>query len=307
MLQTSSVQTQNPVKSRGLFTEHWKQFKRNKGALFGGVLALVMVLMAIFAPLIAPFDPIGFADLSNYLKPPGWKIAPSSELPHGGIFWLGSDNQGRDVLSRIIYGARISLSVGLVVQAISLTIGTLLGLLAGYYGKWIDDLITWLTNIMFAFPNLLFALAIMVVIGPGLYNVFFALGFVGWPTVCRLVRAEVLSLKEREFVEATRAAGSPDPRILFRHVLPNCLGPVIVVGTLGVAGAILSEATLSFLGVGTQPPAPSWGSMLSQGKDFMRTAYWLTLFPGLAIFLTILGLNLLGDGLRDALDPRLKE
>ncbi len=299
--------TRDSRKSEGLFAEHWSQFKRNKGALLGGGLAFLMVLMAIFAPFIAPFDPITFADLNYYLKPPGWKIPPSKELPNGGIFWLGSDNQGRDVLSRIIYGARISLSVGIVVQVISLTIGTILGLLAGYYGGWIDDFITWWTNIMFAFPNLLFALAIMVVIGPGLYNVFFALGFVGWPTICRLVRAEVLSLKEREFVEATRAAGAPDPRILLRHILPNCLGPIIVVGTLGVAGAILSEATLSFLGVGAQPPAPSWGSMLSVGKDFMRTAYWLTLFPGLAIFLTILGLNLLGDGLRDALDPRLKE
>ncbi|MGH2688473.1 MAG: ABC transporter permease, partial [Actinomycetota bacterium] len=212
----------------------------------------------------------------------------------------------RDVLSRIIYGARISLTVGLVVQATALVIGTTLGLLSGYYGGRVDDVVSGVTVTLQAFPGLLLAIAVVAVLGPGIYNVFLALGLVAWPSIARLVRGQTLALKEQQFVESARAVGASGRRIIFRHILPNCRGPLIVIVTLGVAGSILSEAALSFLGLGVQPPQPSWGSMLSAGRARMATAPWLTLFPGLAIFVTVLSLNLLGDGLRDVLDPRLR-
>ncbi|MBI4642036.1 MAG: ABC transporter permease [Candidatus Tectomicrobia bacterium] len=272
----------------------WRQLRKNKGAMMGLVVLIFLILMAIFAPFLAPYDPVADAELINSLRPPSL------------AFLMGADNLGRDVLSRIIFGARISLTVGIVVQTISITLGTTLGLLSGYYGGKVDSAIMGLTNVIYAFPSLLFAIAVMSVLGAGLYNVFIALGFVGWPTVCRLVRAEILSLKEREFVQAAMAAGASDFRLMISHMLPNALGPILVVATLGVAGAILAEASLSFLGLGTQPPTPSWGAMLARGRDYIWSAPWLTVFPGIAIFITILGLNLLGDGLRDALDPRLR-
>lgn len=273
----------------------WGRLRRAPGPMIGLTVFLLLALTAIFAPLLAPHDPVKFANVMNALTPPGKE------------FLLGADHTGRDILSRLIYGARISLTVGLVVQAVSLTIGATLGLLAGYYGGWIDDVITGVTTILQAFPGLLFAIAVMAVLGPGLYNVFVALGLVGWPTISRLIRGEVLALREREFVVGARATGARDLRILLKHLLPNCLGPVIVVVTLGIGNAILSEASLSFLGLGTQPPTPSWGAMLASGRDYIWEAPWLTLYPGLAIFVTILSLNLLGDGLRDVLDPRLKQ
>lgn len=271
----------------------WARLRRNRGAVMGGVIVFGFISTAILAPWIAPHDPVR-NDLANALVPPGT-----------GGYLLGTDNLGRDQLSRIIHGSRISLSVGLVVQGMAVALGTAFGLLAGYYGGVVDDLVSGITNILFAFPRFLFALAIIAVLGPSLFNVFLALGVVSWPTLCRLVRAETLALKAKDFVEAARAAGASHRRIIVRHVLPNCLGPIVVVATLGVAGAILSEASLSFLGLGTQPPAPSWGSMLSRGRSYVWSASWLTVFPGMAIFLTVLGLNLLGDGIRDALDPRL--
>jgi len=271
----------------------WTRLRRNRGALAGGAIVLALIATALLAPWIAPHDPVG-NNLAHALVPPG----------RNG-YLLGTDNLGRDLLSRIIFGSRISLSVGLVVQGAAVVIGTSFGLLAGYYGGVIDDLVSGLTNIMFAFPRFLFALAIMAVLGASLFNVFLALGVVSWPTLCRLVRAETLAIKAKDFVEAARAGGASDRRILWRHILPNCLGPIVVVATLGVAGAILSEASLSFLGLGAQPPAPSWGSMLSRGRAYIWSASWLTIFPGLAIFLAVLGLNLLGDGIRDALDPRI--
>jgi len=273
----------------------WRHLRRSRSALIGMVIVGTLVAVAVSAPWVAPRDPIE-NDLARALLPPGSR---------GSL--LGTDNLGRDMFSRIIWGSRISLTVGLVVQGSAVVIGTVLGLLAGFYGGRADDAVSSLTSIMFAFPRFLFALTIMAVLGTSLYNVFIALGIVGWPTVCRLVRGETLSIRATAFVEAARASGAGDLRIMLRHILPNTLGPIIVVATLGVAGAILAEASLSFLGLGAQPPTPSWGSMLSRGRAYIWSAPWLTFFPGLAISAAILGLNLMGDGLRDALDPRLRQ
>jgi len=271
----------------------WRRARRLRNLAIGGALVGVLILTAALAPVIAPFDPVRDADLNNYLRPPG---AP---------FLLGTDTFGRDVFSRMIYGARISLGVGIAVQASALAIGVTLGLLAGFFGGRVDQLIMRLTEVVFAFPGLLFAIAIMAVIGPSLYNVFLALGLVSWTSLSRVVRGQVLSLKEQEYVEAARAVGASNARIIARHILPNTLATVTVLVTLGIGGAILAEAGLSFLGLGAQPPEPSWGSMLSAGRDYLLQAPWLSLYPGLAIFLTVMGFNLLGDGIRDLLDPRM--
>lgn len=283
-----TAQTQAPAS--------WRRFAKNKNAVVGLAITMTVAALAVLAPLLTPYHPTEHFDLMKSLLPPG-----------SAGHMLGTDSVGRDIWSRMIHGARVSLTVGLVVQAISLTIGTTMGLLAGFTGGIVDEALTGLINVIYSFPSLLFAIATMSVLGPGLYNIFIALGFIGWATVARLVRGEVLSLRGREFVEAARAQGVPSSRIMWRHLLPNCLGPIVVVGTLGVANAIMSEATLSFLGLGVQPPTPSWGSMLSRGREYIWTAPWLTVIPGIAIFITVLGLNLLGDGLRDLLDPRLKE
>jgi len=271
----------------------WRRARRLRNLAIGGVLVGGLVFTAALAPVIAPFDPVRDADLNNYLRPPG--------APH----LLGTDTFGRDVFSRMIYGARISLGVGIAVQAAALAIGLTLGLLAGFYGGRVDQWIMRLAEVVFAFPGLLFAIAIMAAIGPSLYNVFLALGLVGWTSLARVVRGQVLSLKEQEYVEAARAVGASNARIIARHILPNTLAAVTVLVTLGIGGAILAEASLSFLGLGAQPPQPSWGSMLSAGRDYLLQAPWLSLYPGLAIFLTVMGFNLLGDGIRDLLDPRM--
>ncbi|MBI2122980.1 MAG: ABC transporter permease, partial [Armatimonadetes bacterium] len=242
----------------------------------------------------APFDPVRDSDLNNYLQPPG------------GSFLLGADLLGRDVYSRIVYGTRISLGVGAAVQASALTLGMTLGLLSGFYGGWIDNMIMRVAEVIFAFPGLLFAIAIMAVIGPSLYNVFLALGLVGWTSLARVVRGQVLAIKQQEYVDAAKVLGASNARIIMRHVLPNTVAPAIILVTLGIGGAILAEASLSFLGLGAQPPTPSWGSMLSTGRDYLLQAPWLSIFPGLAIFVTVMGFNLLGDGLRDLLDPRMQ-
>ena len=273
----------------------FRRLVRTPGTRLGLAILLLLAVAALFAPWIAPYHPTLDASVMDALTPPNER------------FLLGTDHAGRDVLSRLIYGARISLTVGLVVQGIAVVVGTTLGLLAGYYGGWVDEVISGLTTILQAFPGILFAMAVMAVLGPGLYNVFIALGLVGWSSIARLVRGEVLALREREFVEAAWALGASDLRILVRHILPGCSGPIIISASLGMASAILSEASLSFLGLGAQPPTPSWGSMLAQGRDYLWRAPWLTLYPGLAIFVTILALNLVGDGLRDVLDPRLRD
>lgn len=272
----------------------WRRLRRNRSAMVGLLAVGLLAAVALTAPWLAPRDPIR-NDLTHTLRP-----------PNSDGFLLGSDDLGRDVLSRVIWGSRISLTVGLVVQSIAVVVGTLLGLLAGFYGGRADDAVSGVTNVMFALPRLLFAMAIVAALGPSLYNVFIALGIVGWPTLCRLVRAETISLRGRDFVEAARATGATDLRIIMRHILPNALSPIIVVGTLGIARAILAEASLSFLGLGAQPPTPSWGIMMSRGQAYIWSAPWLMLFPGLAIFIAVLGVNLLGDGLRDVLDPRVR-
>ena len=258
------------------------------------ILVGMVVLSAVFAPWLAPYDPIKYFDNRNALR------APCRQFP------LGTDNIGRDQLSRLLFGARTSLTVGVAVEAVAVAAGTLAGLLAGYFGGRVDEVVSWLINLTFAFPGLLLAIATMAVLGPGLSNVIVALALVSWPGIARLVRGEALRLREQEFVTAARAMGAKDAVILVRHVLPNCAAPLLVAATLGMAGAILDESALSFLGLGVQPPHPSWGSMLGRGRDYLWAAPWLTTFPGLCILLTILGLNLLGDGLRDVLDPRMR-
>jgi len=268
-----------------------KKIKRQKNLMVGGSLTLLVAAIAVFAPWLAPYDPIDHADLMH------------SEEPPNRHYLFGTDNQGRDILSRVIYGSRISLTVGLVSQGLNSLIGIILGVTAGFIGRRWDDFVMGLTNILLSIPSLVFALAIMAVLGPGLVNIFLALGFTNWAYSCRITRSQVLSARSLDYVVAARALGYGRGRIMFTQILPNVLGPILVVATLGVAGAILLEASLSFLGLGAQPPTPSWGGMLSTAREQLFTAPWISIFPGVAIFVTVLGLNLLGDGLRDILDP----
>ena len=267
----------------------------NLSLIVGGVLTTLVIVGGIFAPWIAPFDPVLDADLMN------------SELPPDAQFWFGTDAQGRDIYSRVLYGARISLTVGIVSQMINTVIGVALGMSAGYFGGWWDDFVNGLTNLMLSIPSLIFALAIMAILQPGLTSLLIALGLTNWSYTCRLSRAATLSIKQQGYVEAARSFGSSNLRIMLLQILPNIAGPIIVIGTLGMGGAVLAEAALSFLGLGIRPPFPSWGSMLSDARDQITTAPWISIFPGLAIFMTVLGLNLLGDGLRDILDPQSRE
>jgi len=252
-----------------------------------------MVTAAIFAPLIARFDPSAI-DL------------PSQLLPPSSFHWFGTDVQGRDVWSRLLYGARVSLSVGVVSQSIALALGLTLGVIAGFYGRWVDEFVMRLADITMAFPTLLLLVALVAALQPSLLVVFLTIGLVGWAGMARLVRAQVLVVRELEYIQAARALGAPSLRIIVSHVLPAVIAPVLIAATLGVAAAIMAEAALSFLGLGVQPPTPSWGSMIADGRDLsqLRGAPWTSLFPGLAIGVTVLGFNLLGDALRDALDAR---
>jgi len=260
-------------------------------AMTGAAIVLLMFAMATLAPL-AGFDP-GAISIAERLQ------APS--LGH----LLGTDDLGRDVLTRILYGARISLLVGFVAVGIATAIGIVLGALSGFYRGWIDILVMRFVDIMLCFPTFFLILAVIAFLEPSIWNIMVIIGLTGWMGVARLVRAEFLSLRERDFVQAARALGASDRRLIFRHILPNALSPVLVSATLGVAGAILTESALSFLGIGVQPPTPSWGNMLIAGKQTLGTAWWLSVFPGLAILVTVLGYNLLGEGIRDALDPRI--
>lgn len=269
------------------------RLRRNRMALVGAAIVAVMFLLAVLAPLLAG-DP-GAIDISRRLQSPSWQ------------FPLGTDDLGRDVLARILYGARISLLVGFVAVGIASLIGIVLGALAGYYGRWVDGLLMRFVDIMLCFPTFFLILAVIAFLEPSIWNIMIIIGLTGWMGVARLVRAEFLSLRERDFVQAARALGASDGRLIFRHILPNALSPVLVSATLGVAGAILTESALSFLGIGVQPPTPSWGNMLIAGKQTLGTAWWLSAFPGLAILITVLGYNLLGEGIRDALDPRIRE
>lgn len=266
---------------------------RHRGALIGLLILAALAAMAVAAPWLSARDPI--------------RTAPREALqPPGARFVLGSDQFGRDVASRVLHGARVSLLVGVISVSIAVGLGAPVGLVSGYYGGRLDALIMRVMDVMLAFPGILLALAIVSVLGPGLGNVMIAVGLSAVPGYARLVRATVLSAREHLYVEAARALGGRDGGILVRDILPNVVAPLIVTATLGLGGAILSAAALSFLGLGSQPPQPEWGRMLSEGRDYLRDAWWISTFPGLAIMLTVLGVNMLGDGLRDVLDPRLK-
>jgi len=283
-----------PTRASGPWRDAASRLLRSKTACAGLAILALLLTAALFADVLAPYDPVHDADLYNRLQP------PSAE------HWLGTDAQGRDIFSRILHGARISLEIGLVSVGISLILGTLLGAVSGYFGGTVDLVIMRLIDILLAFPSILLAIAIVAILGPDLINAMIAIGIVGIPQFARIVRSSVLAVKEMEFVDAARAIGASDTRILFRHILPNCLAPILVQTTLSIGTAILDAAGLSFLGLGAQPPQPEWGLMLKEGQSAFQTAVWVVTFPGLAILLTVLGFNLLGDGLRDALDPRLK-
>jgi peptide/nickel transport system permease protein len=264
---------------------------QRKALCFGFVTLGIFVALAVLAPWIAPYDPVVDADLMVASTPPGAE------------YWLGTDAQGRDILSRILYGARISLTVGLLVQLVNSLIGIALGLSAGYFGGWWDDLVSGLTNVMLAIPSLVFALAIMALLGPGLINLLIALGVTQWSYTCRITRSQVLTARALPYVQAARGLGYGHGRIMLTQILPNIVGPIIVIASLGIGAAILNEAALSFLGLGVQPPWPSWGNMLSDARDEIFSAPWISMFPGCAIFICVLAFNMLGDGLRDVLDP----
>jgi peptide/nickel transport system permease protein len=285
------------TKSAG--SQFFRRLVRSKIALAAAFVILVVTLSAIFAPIITPNDPASLA-LIRRLKAPGYVDA------NGKQYWLGTDTIGRDVYSRLVYGARISLVVGLSAVLVSGTVGVLFGLISGFFGGWSDDLLMRLADIQLSFPTILLALAILAVLGPGLEKIIIVLGLTGWVQYGRIVRGQVLSVKQEEFVVAARATGQREWQILFRHILPNIWSPVIVIASFSVASNIVAEASLSFLGVGVPPQIPSWGVMLADGRQYIGIAEWLTIPAGVAISLTVLSINILGDWLRDFLDPRLK-
>ncbi len=276
-----------------LDTAQKKRLLDDNRARFGIAVVVIMVFAAIAAPLIATQDPLKI-DLSNYLQRPS------------GSHILGTDIQGRDIWARLVFGSRVSLTVGLISQGIALSLGVTLGLLAGYYGRWVDELVMRLADVTLAFPTLLLLIAMVAAFQPSMAVVFATIGVVGWAGMARLVRGQVLVVRQLEYVQAIRALGAKDIRVMLRHVLPNVIAPVVIAATLGVAGAIMAEAALSFLGLGVPAPTPSWGSMIADGRDLdqLRRAPWTSVFPGMAIGAAVLGFNLLGDALRDALDPR---
>lgn len=276
-----------------LYRDAWHRLKKNKMAIASFIVLVILALVAIFAPLIAPYDPYT-QDLSRMNEPPS------------ADHWFGTDDVGRDLLSRVIYGTQISMLVGVVCEAICVPIGVILGALAGYFGGWIDSVISRIIEIFSSFPMILFAIAVMFILGPGVMNVFIAIGVIGWTGLARMIRGQIMQVKEKEFIEAARASGASNMKIIFRHLIPNCLSTIIVVITLDIPGDIMLESTLSFVGLGVQPPTPSWGSMISEGRKFIRQNVWYSFFPGLAIMLVVLAFNTLGDGVRDALDPKLK-
>ncbi len=271
-----------------------QRLSKNKMAMAGLAVVVFLFVVAALAGLLAPYPPDEI-DTASVL------LSPSMEHP------FGTDVLGRDVLSRMIYGSRVSLAVGFVAVGISTAIGVILGALAGYYGRTVDSVIMRFVDIMLCFPSFFLILAVIAFIGPSIWNIMIVIGVTSWMGVCRLVRAEFLTLKERDFVKAAVSQGASDLRIIFLHVMPNAMAPVLVAATLGVAAAVLVESSLSFLGIGVQPPDPSWGNMLTEGKDNIEIAWWLSVFPGVAILITVMGYNLLGEGIRDSLDPRLRK
>ncbi len=284
---------QNKEKKYSFWGDTWKRLKRNRLAMFGLFIIGLLVFCAIFADLIAPYD-YATQDLMNAYQGPS--------LQH----WFGTDEFGRDILSRVIYGTRISLQIGFIAVGISLIFGGFLGAVAGYYGGKLDNFIMRVMDIIMSIPSILLAISIVAALGSSMTNLMIATGISYIPSYARIVRASILGIKDQEFIEAAKAVGTSDWTIIIRHILPNCLAPIIVQATLGVAFAILTAAGLSFIGLGIAPPTPEWGSMLSTGRNYIRDYWHMTLFPGLAIALTIFALNVLGDGLRDALDPKLR-
>lgn len=282
------------LRSERPLLEALRRFRRNKTASIGAAICIILALVAVSAPVTAPYDPIK-QSFRDQLKPPSL------------LHLLGTDEFGRDVFSRILHGARLALLVGFVAVSIALVAGVALGVVSGYFGGWIDNIIMRVMDVLLAFPYILLAIGIMAILGPSLVNVMIAIGIVSVPEYARVVRSSVLVVKGEDFIEAARAVGADDRWIIFRHVLRNCLGPVIVQATLSVGRAVINAAGLSFLGLGAQPPAPEWGSMLNAGRPYMFDAPWITAFPGIAILVTVLGFNLLGDGLNETLDPRLRQ
>jgi peptide/nickel transport system permease protein len=276
-----------------MMTDFLERFFKNKMAVAGSIVVMLLFAVSLLAPWIAPYDP-STIDLKHVLAPPSFGHP------------LGTDQLGRDVISRMIWGARISLKVGFVATGIAMLIGTILGAASGYYGRWVDAIIMRFVDIMLCFPTFFLILAVIAILEPSIWNIMIVIGLTGWMGITRLVRADFISLKERDFVSAARVIGASDFRIIFIHILPNAMASVLVATTLGIAGAILTESALSFLGIGVQRPIPSWGNILTAGKDNIDIAWWLSLYPGLAILITVLGYNLLGEGIRDSLDPRLR-
>ena len=276
-----------------LYKDALKRLKRNKLAMLGLAIVIVLILIALFAPLIAPYDPIA-------------RIKEDSSLAPNGVHLFGTDLLGRDILSRVIFGSRISIEVGIIAVGISVIIGLFLGALSGYFGNIPDTVIMRIADIFFAFPYILGAIAIMTVLGPGVINIFIAIGILGWASFARIFRSSILTIKNKEYIEAARALGASNYRIITKHIFPNAFAPIIVYATMNVGTAIIVEAALSFLGLGVQPPTAAWGKMLAESLDYIDIAPWMMVFPGLAIVITVLGFVLLGDGLRDAFDPKLR-
>lgn len=291
---TSEVDTSEVVNLKSLPRSNRQRFvrafMRNRIAVVGVIIVTLMIFSAVFAPLIAPYDP-------NQLNPVD-RLKPPS-----GQYLLGTDEFGRDLFSRLLYGAQISLVIAFIAQTVAISIGLTLGLVSGWYGGLVDDVIMRITDAFFAIPSLMFLIVWVSIIGPSQISIFIAIGLIGWPSDARMMRAQVLTLKEREYVVAAKAMGASTSRIMAQHLLPNAIAPSLVLASLGIAGAILAESTLSFLGLGIQIPNPSWGTMIDTGRNFTSNAWWYAIFPGLTIMVTVLGFNFIGDGVRDALDP----
>jgi peptide/nickel transport system permease protein len=289
----SATLLETPVRQTTFGLDVWRRFRRNRLAVIGAVLIVLLVLIAAFADVIAPYSPTD-VQLNAQFEP------PSPQHP------FGTDYFGRDILSRVIYGARISLVIGLVPTFIAMAVGTVVGVTGGFKGGKTDTVLMRLGDIVMAFPSLILAMVVTYTLGASLFTLFIALAVVGWAGAARVVRSQTLSLKQRDFVTASRSVGVGQVGIMFRHIIPNCLAPILILLTLGIPGAIMAEAGLSFLGVGAQPPTPSWGLMVNEGQEYLFSAPWAAIFPGLAILVTVLAFNFVGDGLRDALDPFLK-
>ncbi|MDZ7937278.1 MAG: ABC transporter permease subunit [Rhodoferax sp.] len=295
----TSPATTAPIAESSPLQEFWRQFQANRGALAGLIIVVAVLLMALLAPWLAPYAP-DLTDNSVFLVPPFWQEGGST------AHWLGTDAIGRDILSRIIHGARLSLVIGVAVVSISVVVGTVLGLLAGYYKGLLEIAIMRMMDIILTLPSLLLAIVIVAILGPGLINAMLAVAIVVLPHYVRIARAAVMTEASRDYVTAARMGGAGHLRLMFNEILPNCAAPLIVQASLGISTAILDAAALGFLGLGAQPPSPEWGTMLADAREFVLRAWWVVTFPGLAILITVLAFNLLGDGLRDALDPKLK-